>query len=648
MGVVTHAHATVAQDLGEIVVTATRIAQSDYKIASNVSVITRNQISETNAQNVSDVLKEVVGVHVYDKNTAKTSTVDIRGFGDTATRNVLVLINDRKINLADMSGADLMQVPLDAIERIEIVRGAGSVLYGDNAVGGVINIITKKGEGNFSGKIGTKYSSYDAQGADFEVSGEQNQFSYYLYSKYDDQRGYRQNSDVLSKDFMTRLGYDFGKALDIDFTAGYHNDTYDLPGGLDEAELLSLGREGSANNNDVATTKDQYYQLSLDVDPWRDDVEFGHLVVDVTYRDREMFDSFSGWDTDRDINTTGVTAKYIFDQMLFDRDVNFVTGVDFYDTQNDIVGSGSNTDDLVISKEELGVYSSLQFELIDNIFINGGTRFQKADYAFSKHDVFYDSKQSPEEWVSMGGMRYDYGNHSNMYFSVQQTFRFLSTDEWYSSWSGLNTNLSQQTGIQYEVGVKHHFDDVLLLNVTPYWIENKDEIYYEPNSGYFGSNNNYDKTRRIGVEFGSRLDLLKLIEIAKFDRFDFLTNYTYQNPQFIEGVNDGKNIPLVPVHQASFGMAARFFEYFNVSLFGKYVGSRFIINDTLNEMPQAKPYFVVDGNLSYKRKDWEVFFELNNIFNEKYASYQVKKTATTRDIFPDPERNFSVGVNYRF
>ena len=198
------------------------------------------------------------------------------------------------------------------------------------------------------------------------------------------------------------------------------------------------------------------------------------------------------------------------------------------------------------------------------------------------------------------------------------------------------------------MGVKHNFNDVVLLNVTPYWIENKDEIYYDPNSGYFGSNSNYDKTRRIGVEVGARFDLLKLVEIDALDQFDFFTNYTYQNPQFHEGANDGKDIPLVPRHQASCGLAARFFDYFNASIFGKYVGERFIINDTLNQMPAAKPYFVADGKLSYKRDDWEIYFALNNIFNAKYASYQVKKTAATRDSYPAPERNFNVGVNYRF
>ena len=141
-------------DLEPIIVTTSRMAQHDYKIAGNVTVITQKQIEASHAQNVPDILRQALGTFIYDQNTVKTSTLDIRGFGDTAPRNVLVLVNERRINSVDISGPDLMQIPVEAIERIEVIRGAGSVLYGDNAVGGVVNIITKEGKGDLSGKLG--------------------------------------------------------------------------------------------------------------------------------------------------------------------------------------------------------------------------------------------------------------------------------------------------------------------------------------------------------------------------------------------------------------------------------------------------------------------------------------------------------------
>ncbi len=640
--------ATIESELETVVVTATRMAQHNYKIAGNVTVITSEQIEASNAQNVTDVLNWVQGIYIYDNSTVKSTTVDIRGFGDSSSRNVLVLVNDRRVNAISISGADFTQIPLKAIERIEIIRGAGSVLYGDNAVGGVINIITKKGKGDLSGSLGATYGSYDTQGSDIEASGEFKDFNYYTYSRYLDKRGYRENSDEIYRNFATRVGYDLSDKLKVDIDVGFHKDRYHLPGGLDEAELLSLGRRGSADPSNRASTNDRYYKLTLDLNPWPEDVYFGSLAVDFNYRQRDVFDTFGGYDTDRYTTTQGITGRYIFNRPIFDREANFVTGIDFYDYDNDIRGSKFNPDDLTISKTELGVYGFLEYELLDDIFFNGGTRYHQADYTFNQRDTIRFEEQSPDEWVSMGGVRYEYGEGSNLHANVQQTFRFLATDEWYGTFSGLNTALKQQTGIQYEAGVKHNLNDAVLVTVTPYGMENKNEIFFDPTSGFFGSNSNYDKIRRFGVETGSKVDLLKMIDIPYLDQWEWFANYTYQDTQFLAGPNDGKEVPLVPRHQASTGVLTRFFENFYFSILGRYTGTRFIINDTTNAMPPAKPYFVMDAKLAYKAKFLEAYVEVNNILNEIYSSYQVRKTASTRDHYPAPETNYTAGVKLKF
>ncbi|MCA9408177.1 MAG: TonB-dependent receptor plug domain-containing protein, partial [Candidatus Omnitrophica bacterium] len=517
--------AILKAELDTVVVSANRIEQDSYKVAGNVTVITREQIENSNAQSIPEILKEAQGVFVYDNNTLKSTTVDIRGFGDTATRNVLVLVNDRRVNLVSLSGPDLVQVPLEAVERIEIIRGAGSVLYGDNAVGGVINIITKKGAGDIKGKIGGLYGSYDTQGGNFEVSGEEKGFSYYLYSKYLDKRGYRQNSDELLKDHNARIGYQFNDNIAMDIEVGMHEDSIDLPGGLDQNELASLGRRGSADEGNIITTTDKYYRMTFDVTPWAKEFYLGDFVVAYNYRERDTFDSFGAFsfNTDRMLVSQGIQGKYIFDHTIFDKEVNFVTGVDYYEHDNGIIGSGSNSDDLTISKDEIGYYTFLQFELINDLFVNGGTRYYKAHYTFDQRNIANFEEQKPDEWVSMGGLKYEYAKGSNIHFNYQQTFRFLATDEWYSSFSGLNTDIEQQTGEQFEVGVKHNYRDKAVFNVTPYFIRNKNEIYFNPTGGSFGfgANENYDETERLGVELGARLDLLEFVDLDFLDKLEF-------------------------------------------------------------------------------------------------------------------------------
>ncbi len=651
------AHAAQPVNLDDIVVTASRMAQRNYKIAGNVTVIGRDEIEHSSAQNVSDILKEALGVNVYDNGTAKSSVVDIRGFGDTAARNVLVLVNDRKVNNVDISGPDLVQIPLEAVERIEVLRGAGSVLYGDNAVGGVINIITKKGKGDLKGRLGVTYGSYDARSTDLEVSGAKDKLSYFLYSKYDDAHGYRSNSDGLNKDFNTRFVYEITDKISTDVDVGWHEDNHGLPGGLTDTQLEQLGRRGSANEQDFTNTKDRYFKLGLDVKPWPEDIEWGKFVVDFDYRNRDVYDaffSFGEFSTKRNIDTYGITGKYIFDHELFNRDVNFVTGVDYYNTSNDILGSGDNVDDITIDKKEMGVFGYAQYEALRNFFVNAGTRYHQAQYDFHQRNVVVDQSQRPDVWASTVGARYDYAQGSNLHWSAQETFRFLATDEWYSTANfpgfgitpGLNLNLEQQTGVQFEAGIKHDLNDAVIVTVTPYQIDLNDEIFFDPVTF---ANSNYNETRRRGVEVGQQADLLKFFDLEKLSKLEFFTNYTYENAEFVDGIYDGKDIPLVPRHQTDVGVTVGFLKNYNVSLIGHYVGSRFAINDTNNDTPPVKPYYVMDTKLSYDRDLFGFFVAVNNIFDKKYYSYVSKSTfSTAKSYFPAPERNFTVGASVKF
>ncbi len=655
-----YAQTTSPINLDEIVITSSRMAQHDYKIAANVTVIDQNKIKVSNADTVSEIVKEELGVNIYDSSSAKTSVVDIRGFGDTATRNVLVLVNDRKVNSIDISGPDLMQVPLEAVERIEIVRGAGSVLYGDNAVGGVINIITKKGKGPLQTKAGGTYGSYNTQSKDIEMSGEKGDLKYYFLTQNYSTHGYRSNSQLEANDYNLDTTYSWIDKLTIDLSGGWHEDDYGLPGGLNATELLTFGRRGSSEENNYANAKDRFVKCAFKIKPWPEDIDWGHFILDFSYRNRDTYAWFDyassgATATKRDIDTFGLTSKYIFNQQILGKEVNFVSGIDFYDITNDIVGGGSGLsesfDDLTISKEEWGIYSYAEYELFRNFYVNGGGRYQNAEYTFDRRDTpFYDTKD-PSDTVFMGGAKYEYAKGSNVHFNVQQTFRFLATDEWYDTWAGLNTNLKQQRGIQYEIGWKHNFRDTITFHVTPYWIDNKDEIFFNPVSGLFGSNSNYDKTRRVGIEMGQKSDLLRLwtIDRAPWTKIEFSTNYTYQEPKFREGTFEDKFIPMAPNHQSNINLQVELWKKYFVSVNGSYIGSRFAVNDTLNVTPRIKPHYLLDAKIGMNLKNMECFFAINNLTDELYSTYVIKSASSTvKDYYPDPERNFLFGIKGKF
>ncbi len=132
-----------------VVVTSDRAPRRSETIASKITVITAEQIERWGAKQVPDLLRYVGGVEVTDVfGNGRQARGDIRGFGINSDSSVLVLVDGRRINSATLYNTDWTTIPLERVSRIEVVRGGNSVLYGNQAVGGIVNIIIKRVTGS--------------------------------------------------------------------------------------------------------------------------------------------------------------------------------------------------------------------------------------------------------------------------------------------------------------------------------------------------------------------------------------------------------------------------------------------------------------------------------------------------------------------
>jgi len=201
----------------EVVVTATRDTEEVRNIPANVSVITAKDIEKSGATSIVEVLDKLESIQFRNySGNASQSLIDLRGFGgDNPFGKTLIMLDGRRLNRPDMSSINWLQIPLNNIERIEVVRGASSVLYGDAAVGGVINIITKKGEGKPKFDASVIAGSYGLHNERAGVTGAVDKWTYALNGENNFAFGYRERSKLSSQGGGLKVGYDASELFNI-------------------------------------------------------------------------------------------------------------------------------------------------------------------------------------------------------------------------------------------------------------------------------------------------------------------------------------------------------------------------------------------------------------------------------------------------
>ncbi len=392
--------------LEEIVVTATRYEEKTTSVPAYVTVISEEDIQESTAQTIPDLLRMEVGIHVNDiTGNRRTFTVDLRGFGETASFNTLVLVDGRRVNEPDLSGVDWTVIPLERVKRIEVIRGgSGGVLYGDNASGGVINIITKEGDA-LKGGAEVATGSYSTFKTDAYGSGSLDDFSYYLSGRYFTSDGYRENSDTEAKDLGVNLNYNANNIIKLYISGGYHKDNTGLPGALKESDFAAgISRTESTHPNDFADVEDYYVQAVPEIYLSTDNV----FKMDTSFRKRNWLSFATGdWGNftgDSEIKTVIFSPQILIKNSIGKVRNSLILGVDYQNADNDIVNESlffgfSSTGMFDLKKNDYGYYFHDEINIADSLYVSGGYRHDRAEFTFIP--------SSPDE--SWNGRRCLYG-----------------------------------------------------------------------------------------------------------------------------------------------------------------------------------------------------------------------------------------------
>jgi len=630
----------------ETVVTASRYEEETATVPANVTVITREDINNSTATDIPGILQEEVGLHVYDiAGNGRSYRVDRSGFGEGAALNTLVLVDGRRVNNPDLTGPDWFLIPIDRVERIEVIRGSsGSVLYGDNASDSVINIITTEGEG-FNAGAAASGGSYNTLGMNAFIGGSHKNLSYMVSGRLYRSDGYRDNSDTDAKDAGLNLNYSFGERTKLDFSGGVHSDNTRLPGALRFSDIQAgAERTDTTNPNDFADTRDNYVKLNPEIYFLQDSL----FKAPISYRNRDIvqFASFAGGEFEgtTETETVAVSPQVVIGESIGKFDNRLTVGVDYSNAKEDILNRslffGTTTfGTFELEKRNYGAFIHDRFFPMPNLSISAGYRIDTVEYMFSPITPGTKDRTKFDENPFTAGINWNYTPDSYVYASYAGGFRYPVLDELFNFFANtINTNLEPQTSTNYEVGVRHYFTKKLYGHLNFFHINTKNEIFFNPAT--FSNENLDGETRRDGVEVTVGYN---------FSTVSLMGTYTYRNARIRSGQFDGNEVPNVPSHQATFNALWNPIEKLGLVLNGIYVGKRFYESDFPNAFPQQEDYVVFNGKINYKWQKMTVFMAINNIFDEKYSAYGVLATFPVEPaVYPSPERNFLVGVRFNY
>ncbi|MEJ5358313.1 MAG: TonB-dependent receptor [Desulfobacterales bacterium] len=635
----------------EVVVTASRFEEEIRETPRNVTVITAADIARATSNFVPELLARETGVILRSLfGTDKNAGIDIRGMGETAASNVLVLVDGFRLNPPDLSGPDFSTLPIDEIERIEIVRGANSVLYGSGAVGGVVNIITKRGAAKPSGSLYGAYGSYGTFDARAAGGGSAGDLNLALNASLFDTDGYRENGGLTKKDAGLRARYDLSDRVDRDhmrglvahLNAAYHTDRQGLPGGVPIEDIDAKSRRRkSASPQDTAQTDEARLRTGIEADLGRAGIfrlfgglrdRAGEYVLGYT----PLKPKSSQWST---LDETSLTleAGWVGE---------WETGPLSHTLQLGAEASGTE-----YVTERLDQRERKNSDFADGaLFALHRTRWRREvslDLGGRAHlfrGAFRNDRLvnfgGTERWVNGGkfhrrfrdlagqaGLVWTPGEETSLFLSAATSFRIPNVDEFALA----EDDLKPQHGRHLEVGWRERWGRRAETGVTLFGFEIEDEIAFDPN---LRLNRNYEETtRRLGAELSARL--------FATERLTLRGNYTFTRARFLD---PGRDVPLVPRHSGNLGLEWRPIAPLTVSLLGTFVGEREDGSSLSSRRFAAiDAYRVVDLKVAYSWRGFKVFAGVNNLFDELYAT-----TAFSETYYPMPTRNFYGGLQWSF
>lgn len=649
--------ATAQAETETLTVIGSRIAAASALPAS-VTVLTSADWERLPTVDLAGVLARQAGINLRSLygNGADVS-VDLRGFGATASQNTLFLLNGRRLSDLDLSAVDLAALPLSRIQRIEILRGTGGVLYGDGASAGVINIVTENDRAEAAeGQVRAEAGSHDRYGlaASGAFAGDATRLAlsgakghnggYRDHNRLDEQSGSAElQRDTEAGRFLFRLD---GDEQELELPGARRVDAFQ--------NQLEDDRRGSATPNDYAdkraTNATAGYETALSAAL--------NLTIDATLRQKHQeafFDDYAFGGAfaryiESDLRNLGLSPRlaWALDGQHHDLGLDFSRSD--YDSDRSQKKTTAPVHVLGAEREALALYGLSRFEL-GRGELSLGARWQQVELdasdrldasapggAFDSEAAPLDQDEHAVAWQL--GWRQPVSERLQWYAQANRSQRFPTIDEIFQ----LNTDFAQefsaldtQDATTYDTGLDYR-DGELSARASVFHQRLTDEIHFNPAEF---RNINLDPTERTGVELAANWRLTETFALRFAGQ--------WLEAEFRDGPNDGNELPLVPEQTAGLGFDWEFAPAWSLAADARYESERRFDNDETNDFGEQIPSrTLLDAKLAWQQDGWIVAVLVNNLTDKETFDYGVRSLSSQAyNAYPLPEREIvlQVGVS---
>ncbi|MPV83715.1 TonB-dependent receptor [Campylobacter hepaticus] len=676
-------------NLQKVVVSATGFEQDADKNLRNTIIIDGKDLQKKGFNTLEQALERIANISFVNFGLGRN--IDMRGQGNKANIAVKVMVDGRSINLLDNSHGitPLQSINLNNIERIEIIPGGGSVLYGNGTRGGVIHIITKKQKAD-SFAINFKNNNYDDDkisgdlgfdgtkkinenlALNFNIQG----FYHKGYQEGYSQKGYFINTKTYintTNDATISLIYNYFKSKDT--SSGY----------LTKAQIQKNPTQKGDSDNISQTYKPEialnYHYYFNDI--WEFDLEtfwqnqkikylkdistinYKSLNVPIYQNGSGFEDTLTGINLKNKLHYTD-NSYFIFGYEFANHDAKRKNIIHYDINQVSFTMNHTMTTLMDMNKLSHSVFALDSHALNDILNLLTGIRYEYSLYNTNKNytsnmtlskkyknnNEFFNTEDISHNFAFELTPNFQYSNTGKFYIKYERGFisptpaQFINKDQ--KTQKYYTANLDSEIFDTFELGIEDFWWDFYGFNLTLFYTLSKDEIAYLGNphatNGAFWKYYNIDQTRRLGIELNLNQNFLDDILIFK-------ESLTYLDATISKGVNKNLKIPYVSKIKASAGIeyswSKNLSSFIDLTYFSRAKDGGIIDEKTgkMSKNSWIKDYFLTDIGINYNYKNLQFLAGIRNLFDKKYYTYQ---DSINDQYLPGNGRNYYVEFKYTF